>query len=533
MPNVFDQFDKKEPNVFDQFDSIGGQEVTNDFIPTDENLALEQARVDAIPERTFGEKAEGVFETVKTLGTGATTGALGFGAGTLTGIIGELTGRLKPGEGLEEAQALAAKFTDLPESEAGQEYVKGIGETLGALPPVGLTGGVTPKIKLPKLSSPLAKKIITSSKESTKKSFERNMDSTKFTPRIFGMVKEAKKQGFDEGMLKVVANSTPLNKRKFSIMVSKLEKGMTDEEYKAAHYPSEVAGESLLREIDFIRSNNKQAGKQLDRVSKALKGKDVDVEDVTSRFISDLQDIGVSFDENGKINFDGSRIRTVSPSRKIITDVIDELSINKIDDALDAHEFKGFLDENINYGKKQEGLSGKAERIVSEFRRGINESIGGKYKAYNEANTRFSDTIKVIDELQDTVGKKLDMDGPNADKAFGIALNTLLSRNKGRANMMTVVENIKKTSDKYGGAFEDNILAQMLFADELETMFQGGGRGSLRGQVGKAGVDTAIDVSQMTIPGALAVGAKALNKKRLGINEANQLKAIKKLLKSK
>ena len=131
---------------------FGSAEVTNDFIPTNENLALEQARVDAIPERTFGEKAEGVFETVKTLGTGATTGALGFGAGTLTGIIGELTGRLKPGEGLEEAQALAAKFTDLPESEAGQEYVKGISETLGTLPPVGLTGGVIPKIKLPKLS---------------------------------------------------------------------------------------------------------------------------------------------------------------------------------------------------------------------------------------------------------------------------------------------------------------------------------------------------------------------------------------------
>ena len=152
MPNVFDQFDKKEPNVFDQFDSIGGQEVTDYFIPTDENLALEQARVDAIPERTFGEKAEGAFEAVKTLGTGATTGALGFGAGTLTGIIGELTGRLKPGEGLEEAQALAAKFTDLPESEAGQEYVKGIGETLGTLPPVLGTPSTTGLMGIGRLS---------------------------------------------------------------------------------------------------------------------------------------------------------------------------------------------------------------------------------------------------------------------------------------------------------------------------------------------------------------------------------------------
>lgn len=88
------------------------------------------------PERTFGEKLEGGLETALTLGTGATTGALGFGVGTLTGIMGELTGRLQPGEGLEEAQALAAKLTNMPESEAGQEYVKNIGEALGSLPPV-------------------------------------------------------------------------------------------------------------------------------------------------------------------------------------------------------------------------------------------------------------------------------------------------------------------------------------------------------------------------------------------------------------
>ena len=482
-------------------------------------------------DRGFGEIAEGLGESALTLGTGAVLGAPAYMVGAIPDAIDQLAGN--PDQKYRES--FSAAMTNTPESEAGQEYVKAIGDTLGVLPPVlgtaptvGLNSIST--LKLSKLKSPLAKKIAKGATGATKKSFEKKLDGKRFTPRVFGMVKEAKKQGFDEGMLTVVANSSPINKRRYSQMVSNLEKGLTNEEFKAVHYPSEVAGNSLLKQIDFLRSNNKSAGRQLGRVSKGLKGKEVDLDGPMNKFFADLDSIGVTFDEGGKVNFDGSRIRTVAPSRKIITDVIDEIALNKDIDALGAHEFKGFLDENINFGKKQEGLSGKAERITSELRRGINDSLGDDYPLYREANKRFSDTATVLGELEGAVGKKLNMDGPHADKAFGVALNTLLSRNKGRANMMTVVENIKKTSDKYGGSFEDNILTQMLFADELETMFQGGGRGSLRGQVGKAGVDSAIDISQMTIPGALATGAKALNKARLGINQKNQLKSIKALL---
>ena len=71
-----------------------------------------------------------------------------------------------------------------------------------------------------------------------------------------------------------------------------------------------------------------------------------------------------------------------------------------------------------------------------------------------------------------------------------------------------------------------------MFADEIDAVFGGGARTSLRGEIRKAGVDTAIDVSQMTAAGALAVGAKAGARKLRGINEKNQLKAIKKLLRS-
>ena len=69
-----------------------------------------------------------------------------------------------------------------------------------------------------------------------------------------------------------------------------------------------------------------------------------------------------------------------------------------------------------------------------------------------------------------------------------------------------------------------------IFADELDSVFGSGARTSLRGEVGKAGIDTAVDVSQMTLPGAVAVGVKAGARRLRGVNEANQLKSIKELL---
>jgi len=534
MPNVFDQFDKKEANVFDQFDSANEQNITDDFIPTDENLALEQSRVDAIPERTFGEKAEGVFEAVKTLGTGATTGALGFGAGTLTGIIGELTGRLKPGEGLEEAQALAAKFTDLPESEAGQEYVKGIGETLGALPPVGLTGGVIPKINLPKSINKSLSSIAKSAPEGVQKSFAKKLGEDRFNPRIFGMVKEARKQGFDDSVTTLVANASATDKRKMARMVSIVEAGKGNARTKALTRTADVAGDALVKKIDFVKGNNKQAGQQLNRVSKTLKGKDVDVNEPVNKFINDLDELGVTFDDNGKPNFSGSQIEGVTPAESLINKITNRIKNNPTPDALQAHQFKKFIDENVSFGKSAaEGLSGKTESVVKSLRKGVNESINNISDPYKDANKIFSDTITALDELQDVAGRKLDFSGPNADKAAGVLLRSQTNNTKGRANLLTAISNLEDTAKKYGGSFDDDILNLSIFSDELDAVFGSGARTSLRGEVGKAGVDAAIDISQMTIPGAIAVGAKAGAKRIRGINEMNQIKAIKKLLKAK
>jgi len=488
------------------------------------------------PQATLGENIIGAGEAALTLATGATSGALGFLGGTLEGAAKELTGQIPRGEGLKLAQQRASSLTFEPKTEVGQEIVSGVGEALGQLPPV-LGVGVTPQaalasIKLPKSRNKAINAINEAAPEQVKKSFEKKLGNDKFEPKIFGMVKEARKQGFDDSVTTLLANASPIDRRKMAEMVSIVERGKGDARAKALVRTADVAGDALVKKIDFVQGNNKQAGQQLNRVAKGLKGQDVDIKNPVNKFISDLDALGVTFDNNGKPIFEGSQIEGVTPAESLINKIALRIKRKPEPDALEAHQFKKFIDENVAFGRSAaEGLSGKTESVVKSLRRGVNESISDISDNYWQANKQFSDTITALNELQDVAGRKLDFSGPNADKAAGVLLRSQTNNTKGRANLLTAIKNLEDTAQKYGGSFDDDILTLSIFSDELDAVFGSGARTSLRGEVRKAGVDAAIDISQMTIPGALAVGAKAVTKRVRGINEANQLKAIKRLLK--
>lgn len=512
------------------------------------------------PEQGFSAQLVGGLENIGALASGIVAEPL---AG-IAGLAQSINPFAEEGAGAEAVKATREALTFTPGTQAGKSQQQAIGETLApigealsgaeeflgestldltgspllataahSLPTIaaellGLKGAS--KLKLAKSKSPLAKKIAEESTGNTQKSFSKKLIEDQFTQSTFKKVKEARKQGFDDGMTTVIANSSPTDRRRMLQMIDKLEKGKADSLFQAKNRPADVAGDSLLRKVDFVKSNNSLAGKQLGRIAEGLKGKDVDISNPVTGFFDGADSLGVKFDDAGKPNFAGSQIEGVAPAESLINKI--SLRIKRMDnpDALDAHNFKKFIDENVSFGKVAEGLGGKTERLAKKLRAGVNSEISGKFVKYKEANARFSDTIQALDSLQDAAGKKLDFFGPNAEKATGTVLRRLMSNAQGRVTLMDAIENIETTAKKYGGDFDDDIMTQMLFADELDTVFGGGARTSLRGEVKKANVDAAIDLSQLSIPGALAVGAKAGTKKLRGINEKNQLKSIKDLL---
>lgn len=551
--------DKFDPQTRAKFDEAVSRGLIQ--LPTQEAqllqgaLSAQQVEQPAQPEPSFGQQALGALENVGALVSGVVAEPI---AG-IAGIGALLPGGRTPTEAIE---ATREALTFQPRTEAGQAQQVAIGEALTpigeaiqkvetglgeaafeatgspaaaaiatALPTaaaelIGLKG--ISKIKLARSGSPLAKKIAEEATGQVKKSFEQRLTPS----RTFGkQAQESIRQGFDEGMVTVISNSSTIDKRRMLQMVKTLEKGKADELFRVRNRPADIAGDSLLRKIDFVKSNNVQAGRQLNRVASGLKGKEVDISDPITKFFDDTEGLGVTFDDNLKPSFEGSQIEGVAPAESLINKIALRIKRKPDPDALDAHNFKKFIDENVNFGKSAEGLGGKTERVAKALRKGVNDSISGKFANYKEANNRFSKTIQALDSLQDAAGRKIDFFGPNAEKATGTVLRGLMNNTKGRANLMNAIDNIESTAKEFGGAFDDDILTQMLFADELDKIFGTAARTSLRGEVGKAGVDVAVDISQMTIPGAIAVGVKAGAKRLRGINEKNQLKSIKELLK--
>jgi len=518
--------------------------MNEDFIPTGENLAAEQARTDAIPERTLSESAIGTGDAALTMGFGATTGALGFGLGTLEGAVGELTGRLNEGEGLKVAQKYAEALTYLPKTKEGQEIVKFIGEKLGTLPPVlgttpvaGLNatkGGWVGKQKFAGSKNKIISSIANDVPANVQKSFAKKLGKDRFQPHIFGMVREARRQGFDDGVTTLVANASPITRRGMMRQVMKVEKAKGDRKARALERTADIPGEALVRQHNFVLGNKKQAGAQLGRVAKKLKKESVNINEPINSFLDGLDRLGVKFDEKGKPNYKNAIFEDNAPAEALVNTVVKRIKRNdgfSEVDGLSAHEFKKFIDEQVSYGKQAEGGLGKVEGVVKSLRREVNDSISSISKDYKQANKQFSDTVTVLDELESVAGKKLDFSGRHADKAAGTLLRSQTNNTGKRANLLTAIEDLEVVANKYGGSFDDDILSLSIFAEELDTIFGTGATTSLRGEVGKAGFDTAVDVSQMTVLGAGALAAKEGARRLRGINEKNQLKSIKKLLK--
>lgn len=425
--------------------------------------------------------------------------------------------------------------------KTGSPLLATLTETFGETAP-DLMGGMfalskidTPKFKSSKKINPTQARVAEEIKAGTadvdlvKKMIDQSGNIVKDKKAI-----ETIKQGFDEGVIATVKGSSVTDKRRMAQMIDKLEKGKRNARYAAENRPADVVGESLLRQVDFIKKNNVDSGKQLNRVASKLKGEKVDISAAVNSFIKDAEGMGVSFNDNFVPDFTGSTIETISPAKKIIKDIALKIRRNPNPDAFEAHQFKKFIDENVTFGKSAKGLGGKTEAIAKKLRSGVNESLGDYFSAYKEANTRFADTINVLESIQDASGSKVNLFGPNSEKALGTVLRRLMSNTQSRVNLMDSIKDIKSVSQKYGGSFDDDILSQMLFADELDSMFGTSGRTTLAGQVQrgtKRALETAGGESGI-FRTAVDLTADAAEKLR-GINEKNAIKSIKELLKEK
>lgn len=340
---------------------------------------------------------------------------------------------------------------------------------------------------------------------------------------------ETIRQGFDEGFVASIKASGLKDRRNMLAMVDEVEKGLRNRRYAALNRPSDVVGDSLSERVSHIRSVNQKAGQRLDVEAKKLKGQPVDYSPAVGGFLSSLDDLGIKFN-NGKLDFSGSDIEGLAGPQRIFRNVVDRMLNTRVPDAYDVHRLKRFLDEQVTYGKTQRGLSGKASGILKDLRHNLDAALDSKFPEYNLANTQYAETISALDDFQSAVGKRIDLTGPNVDKALGVASRKILTNYASRTELLDALNSLDTIANKYGGAFSDDIIVQAMFVDELNGIFGDAAKGSFGGKIEQATKTALREGLGASLKEAVidAAGEK-INDLR-GVNKEAAIAALRKLL---
>ena len=345
---------------------------------------------------------------------------------------------------------------------------------------------------------------------------------------------KAIKQGFNKGVLSAVKGSKPLDKRRMKEMIHLLKKGRDDAKFAAKHRPADIAGKSLKERVDYIKTLNKSSGKAIDEAASGLKGKLVDLDKPVSAFAKQMDSLGVKLADDGQGGFKPDFADSVlSPGdRGPIKEVFRQMSRLGREgepDAFSAHQLKRIIDNNVTFGKTKTGLSGDAGRALKEFRVGLDEVLDNKFPAYNKANTDYSQTIGALDSLQKAAGSKVDLFGPNTEKALGTTLRRLLNNTQSRVNLIDAIDEMEAVARVTNKSFDDDVLTQVMFVDELDSMFGAAGKTSFKGQIEQA-LETGTNAARRGLVETSIDAGSSLAKKVAGVNEDGAIKAIEDFL---
>lgn len=490
------------------------------------------------------EQVTGAAENVASNTLGVPLSIMGQAAGSLYGI-GEsvLQGKYGTMQGAEQAQVRAEEFAQranifAPKTEAGQQIAQQVGEQLAplsALPPV--MPGLTPQLS----QAAQYRHPITASKEAQQAgeirrgSQSASLAEVDVSPDDIAKTidskagKEAVRQGFEPKLVQMVKQVSPADKKKFQRMLDVTEKSQDELLYSAYNRPSDIAGDSLKQRIQFVKDVNRKAGTEVDAAAQKLKGETVDYSNSVQNFMDGLEGMGVRVTDEA-VNFKKSDIDEFPTDRKIILQAMARIRTAK--DAEDIHKIKRFIDNKVAYGKSSEGgITTGTVNLLKQLRANIDSDLDGKFGDYDKANTKYSKTIKAIGNMQDSAGS-FDLFGEGSEKAIGTRLRTLLSNQQKRQEMANAIDELDSVSKEFGGKFDDNIGAQIMFADAVERAFKVGAKTSLRGEVSQAVKDASgVALGQKTVSGVAMEKAANLVEKARGINEQNALKSLRELVK--
>ena len=350
---------------------------------------------------------------------------------------------------------------------------------------------------------------------------------------------QAVKQGFRPGTVQNIKTTTPATRAKMKKMLDNMRRIKANEKLESALRPSNVAGDSVIQRVSFVRRKADDARIRLGEIARnELAGKQLDVTPVVNKLTDSLNDLDVTLKEGARgvpvPDFAGSIISKNKPAQRAIRDAIDLMAEGKAPDALRFHKVKRQLDDMIDFKKKgAQGLSSAGERVLKDLRAELNNSIRAASPEYARVNDIMSQSLGMFDDLQRSAGTSIDIFGQGGGKALGTRLRSLMSNQQNRINLENSLDNLDDIAKNLGGRFNDDIGDLTRFANALDDRFGATARTSFRGDIEAANLQALRGGMPRTLfEAGVTVTEKGLEKLK-GVNDFNAFNAMDDLLKGK
>ena len=296
-------------------------------------------------------------------------------------------------------------------------------------------------------------------------------------------------QGFLPGDVQMVKTANKATKKNMGEMLNIMERVKKNSSLADKIRPTDVAGKSVMRRLRYIRDKATDARNELNNIAKTkLKGKEIDRQGVLRKLDDSLENLGVKQEISDAgvpvLDFKGSIISKNKRSQKAIKDAIDLLSESETPDAYRAHIVKRQLDDLIDFNKRLDGgLSDEGRRVLMGLRKELNNSIRAVDSDYARVNDVLSQSLGVMEDMQDVVGKKYDLFDPSASSVLGTKLRRILSNADSRIQIRDSVVRADEVAKSLGGKFDDSVSDLMGFANALDDRFGTTAGSSFAGQI--------------------------------------------------
>jgi len=331
---------------------------------------------------------------------------------------------------------------------------------------------------------------------------------------------QAIKHGYDPGDVTAIKQANAETRGSAKKMLQMQRAILTDKSKVDIFRPSDKVGDSVMDRFNFVRSQADKLAKNLDdlaerefapnRIGKAgLKKLEIDTSNIEKNIYDGLKKLGVNGVDDlfsgdstkvlaaikQKGFFDGSDIMVDPTSQNIIKDVFKLLGQQKDGnvDAYAAHKIKRQIDRLIDFRKKDsKGLTKEGRNFAKKIRAAMNDSIRDVSEDYAKINDKLSMSLKAMNAVEDSTGRRIDLFDKNANQAIGTEVRKLLSNYGVRQTLNNSLNQIDDASKALGGKFSTDFRELNRFANVLDKRF-----GSVAENSFKGNIDSALDLNRL------------------------------------